>query len=918
MLTISKPLSPAQIRTYHAEDFSNARDNYYTAADQIRGRWHGQLARRWGLAGAVQDGHMDRLAEGQHPLTGDVLVRHLATRSYIDRHGKRVKTLAHRAGWDATFSAPKSVSLTALVGGDTRVTAAHQASVGAALDALERYVQARIGGHQPAETTGQWVAAAFEHDSARPVQGYAAPQLHTHVVIFNVTERVNGESRALQPRELYKSQQYATAVYRSELAVRLTALGYALDRGSSGQPEIRGYTQDYLEASSPRRQQITAHLAQVPYTSAEAAHIAAHQTREAKIERSHADMQHHHQQLAAAFGNQPAQVVQAAKTRGVAITRPDPDRAAHMAVTFAKERNFEREAVVDERALLRDALRRSMGEATFSMVTTAFAARLATGEFQVIDEGRRAVARQFTTREMIALEQATIAYMRAGQRTKAPLAQGLTAADGQNHQTPLTAHQRAAVEDVLRSRDQIVALEGVAGSGKTTALMAVHRAAADAGYHVEGLAPTSRAAQQLADAKIPSHTLQHHLMRHETHRDGAPRLYIVDESSLASTRHVHQFLHGLASYDRVLLVGDIRQHHAIEAGRPYRQLQRAGMETVRLDHILRQRDPALKRVVENLARGDVRGAIQQLNDQDRVHEIRDREERLTALARAYISDPNRTLVIAPDHQSRRDLNQIVHQWRQQGGQVHGPEHCLPVLVTRQEMTGVDRQWAQQYEVGNVIRYTTGSGRLALPARAYARVDDVDRRDNRLTVTRPSGEVVTYDPRRLQGVTLYRQEDRAFAVGDRVQFTAPYRERRIANGELGAITTIDDRGHLRVRMDSGRHIAFTLSDHPHLDHGYAVTSHTSQGQTADRVLIHVDTEHVGEQLVNRRLAYVAVSRGRYDAQIYTNDRDRLGEALSRDVSHRSAIEPSASSSRRLGVRSAAMRAEGVEIRMARGG
>ena len=350
--------------------------------------------------------------------------------------------MAHRAGWDATFSAPKSVSLTALVGGDARVTAAHQASVVVALDELERYVQARIGGNQPAETTSQWVAAMFEHDSARPVKGYAAPQLHTHVIIFNVTERSNGESRALQPRELYKSQQYATAVYRSELAVRLTALGYALDRGPSGQPEIRGYSPAYLEASSPRRQQITAHLANVPYTSAEAAHIAAHQTREAKIDRSHADMQHHHQQLAAAFGNQPAQVVQAAKARLVAITPPqDADRAAQMALTFAKDRNFEREAVVDERALLRDALKRSMGETTLNVVNTAFQGRVATGEFQVIDERPQGVARLFTTRDTIALEQATIDYMRAGQHTTAPLAHGMT---DDNRQDPADTVNRTS------------------------------------------------------------------------------------------------------------------------------------------------------------------------------------------------------------------------------------------------------------------------------------------------------------------------------------------------------------------------------------------------------------------------------------------------------------------------------------------
>ena len=126
-------------------------------------------------------------------------------------------------------------------------------------------------------------------------------------------------------------------------------------------------------------------------------------------------------------------------------------------------------------------------------------------------------------------------------------------------------------------------------------------------------------------------------------------------------------------------------------------------------------------------------------------------------------------------------------------------------------------------------------------------------------------------------------------------SAPNRERHIANRELGTIDKIDDSGNLRLRLDSGRTVAFNIKENPHFDYGYAVTSSSSQGQTADRVLIHVDTERAGEKLVNRRLAYVAVSRGRYDAQIYTNDKSHLTEQLSRDVSHRSAMEPSRESS-----------------------
>ena len=144
--------------------------------------------------------HFGRLAHGQDPITGEQLVRYQTAREYVNGRGKTVRMMEHRAGWDATFAAPKSVSLTALVGGDDRVRQAHRESVKVALDEMEKYVQAR-----PAETTGKWIAASFEHDSARPVNGYAAPHLHTHVVFFNLTEDQNGQARALQDYELFLS-----------------------------------------------------------------------------------------------------------------------------------------------------------------------------------------------------------------------------------------------------------------------------------------------------------------------------------------------------------------------------------------------------------------------------------------------------------------------------------------------------------------------------------------------------------------------------------------------------------------------------------------------------------------------------------------------------------------------------------------
>jgi conjugative relaxase-like TrwC/TraI family protein len=204
MMTLSKALAAGQAKDYFQAEYTSTQESYYSEAESVKGKWFGKQAEAWELQGDVEREHFERLAEGQHPLTGEQLVRHVTPQKYENAYGETVETSEHRAGWDATFSAPKSVSLAALVGGDERIIEAHDHSVDAALNELEKYAQARIGGNHPAQTTGRLIAAKFQHDSARPDRqtGYAAPQLHTHTVIFNVTETEDGRIKPVQPLEL--------------------------------------------------------------------------------------------------------------------------------------------------------------------------------------------------------------------------------------------------------------------------------------------------------------------------------------------------------------------------------------------------------------------------------------------------------------------------------------------------------------------------------------------------------------------------------------------------------------------------------------------------------------------------------------------------------------------------------------------
>jgi ATP-dependent exoDNAse (exonuclease V) alpha subunit len=185
------------------------------------------------------------------------------------------------------------------------------------------------------------------------------------------------------------------------------------------------------------------------------------------------------------------------------------------------------------------------------------------------------------------------------------------------------------------------------------------------------------------------------------------------------------------------------------------------------------------------------------------------------------------------------------------------------------MTGAERSWASRYEIDDVVRYTRGSKAIGIEAAAYASVVAINPAANQLTVEESNQELATYDPRRLTGVSVYQEIDRQFSVGDRIQFTAPDRSLGVANRELGMIENIVVGGQILLRLEDGRAVQFCAAEHPPFDHGYAVTSHSSQGLTADRVLINIDT-NTHPQLLNSRFAYVAVSRARLEVEIYTDN------------------------------------------------
>jgi len=903
MMTMSRAVSAGQALDYYKQEFTNAKDNYYREAGEVKGRWCGHLAEEWNLKGEVSSEQYERLVAGQDPHTGEQLIKSISAREIVDESGKLKITSTHRAGWDATISAPKSVSLAALVGDDGRVRDAHRESVNEAVKEFEKYLQARGGGDKPAITTGKLIAAQFEHTSSRPDRetGYAAPQLHTHVVIFNMTQTEEGKVRSVQPLELYRSQQYATAIYRAHLAEKLQALGYEIRVDPrTGAPEIKGFSQEYLRESSPRREEVERETGQMKERleregktvsdNARLKQAAARNNRRSK-NFDHGKMQERALEMDAKHDSQARRlVVQARKRLALRLPQNEIEKRAQEAVTFARDNAVKTEAVADMRNVWIDALRRNLGLTNYAAVSAELHRRQESGEFINITRQQRPP--ETTTERMLAMEKENIQTMIDGKESRPAMVEvervnEVVTAIAERQQLTLNANQQAAIEAILSSRDQIIGLQGGAGTGKTTALSVLREAAEKEGYQVRGFAPSARAAQQLGESGIETETIQKFL--HSRQQSATvSRLFVLDESSLASTKHIHKLFGRLEPEDKVLLVGDVRQHQAVEAGRPFEQLQQHGMTTAALSENVRQRDEELKQTVKKLAARNAPEAVAELQSRGKVIEIADERVRFEAIAQDYCKNPTSTFVISPANRERSELNLLIHRQLQREGEVSRKEHQITVFVSRPDMTGPERTVANSYRPDeDIIRYNKASKVFQVRVGEYARVIDTDHERNKITVCFDDGRTLTYNPTRLSGVSVYYESERAFAEGDRLQIRAPFVEKRIANGELGTITKIEP-DQIRLALDSGREISIDPQKFPHLDHGYAVTSHSSQGLTFDRVLVNIDTGQ-SAQLVNDRMAYVAISRARDEAVIYTDSAQNLRESLNRGTNKETALE-----------------------------
>ena len=881
MVSLSKGAMNVAGAKMYFENHYSVRDYYAEDESLANGYLLGRGAQALGLNGnEITAEQFDRLLQGRDPTSGAVL-RAKAT------HGDN-----ERAGWDVTLSPPKSISIQALVAGDRRLIEADRQAAIRAIQEVEPCALSRHHGGSQWVQTADVVAVMFEHHEAREsINGEHGPmpQLHHHTFIANLTRRPDGQWRGLEPNQIYKARPFIDAVYMTELAKNVQQLGYQIVRGSDGAFELAGFTRTQIEAFSERFQDIERRKAERGINNPKAAREVVIETRKPKREHDAAALRAEHEALAVEHGialsYRPTIPV-----RTFAIT---PEAQAERSLDFAIRHTTNRNAVPDHRDIALTALRHGVGATDLDHLHEHMAKQQQKGALIPAGESYLHPLNSYTTPEMVRLERENLTLVRDQMNRGRPIAGFAirSAVDGQLSSTgtrevrewaaakKLLSDQTEAAVLTLTTPKWASAIEGLAGTTKTTLVGAVKNFAEDHGWTVHGFGTSSGARNALIDAGIDAQTVAKTLASSLPAKNGR-ELWIIDESSLLATVPVNR-LFKLAverSVERILFVGDQKQHIAVEAGHPVRQFLADNMVVAHLTTIRRQKDAELRKVVELSADYRPGEAIDLLVEQRRVAEIPDTAERYEGIAVEYLNAYEaklNCLVVSPANEERRALNEAIrstlieHKYVASIGQQH------QILIPR-DMTDPEKQHARSYHEHDVIYFSRGSKAHAVPKRAYLTVAAVN--DETLTLRAENGRLIQFDPTRWKGLSVYTSETRTIAVGDRLEWREPDNKRRIANHEYGTIRKLGAR-NIEVQFDKGRKLSMPLSDARKVDLGYASTSHASQGSTVDRVILNIDSSR-SVDLVNIRQWYVGSSRPEFDARVYTDSVQGMRRAVAR--------------------------------------
>lgn len=884
MLRIHQSQSAAAAEKYFGPGL--AKESYYHE-QEIAGQWHGKLAARLGLAGQVQAEDFRKLVNNRRPDTGGKLTpRDRANRT---------------PAYDFTFSPSKSVSMLYAHTGDEGIVRAHRQAVKETMGELENEIQVRVRkeGKNEDRTTGNMLWAEFVHKTSRPVDGYADPHLHTHAVAINCTydaeyqhrDGTRGAILAGKFKQIKADAPYYEAAYNSRLAVNLKKLGYEIQRNGRDF-EIAGIDRSMINANSRRTQQIDRLADKKGIT---------HVNDKAKLgaySRAGKEKLGNWEQQRASFrkrlSNQDRTALDAAAQ--ARIKSNDDQLSASRAIDTAIGDRFYGESVVNEKRFLETALRRSVGSVSVEAIHREMRKRR--GEFirAKIDDN------QLLTHKTVHQEERKMIQLAKSGRGRC---HGLghlhfefrpiQAGDGSTFE--LNKEQKAAVTHLLNSPDKTMIVIGRAGTGKTTLLSEAKRGIEENGGKLHAFAPSTDAVNVLRSEGFKANTLASLLKSEKAQKQLYHSVILIDEAGMVGTQDMKKVLEiANKRYARVILSGDPKQIGSVRRGDALALMEsHAGLKPAVVREIQRQKPDEYRQAASHLNEGRIREGYKMLDQLGWVHEVGD-EDRTKALAKAYLEATRikksngrfqTAIVVSGTHKEANEVSREIRAGLKAQGRLDQEDRMFSRLAPIHLSDAAKRDPAR-YERGQIVQFHT-----AFPGETLH--PSIQKGEKLAILGRGSGgKVIARDElgrrfalpfKAAKHFSVYRQEQIPIAKGEILRFTSNTYElgkRTFTNGSFGEVKRFTPQGD--IQLADGR---IVRENHGHFASGLVSTIDAAQGQSRDHTFLAMSSDSFA--VANRERFGVAISRGKYQAHVFTDDKAKLKEVIDQSGRRRAATD-----------------------------
>ncbi len=858
MLRVVAHKSAAAARQYYSEGLR--REDYYSEGQEVAGKWYGKAAQLLGLAGGVTPDAFALLVGNRHPGTGERLTARTKTGRVV--------------GYDLNFHAPKSLSVLYTLTGDDNILKAFRSAVAETMGEIEAQTATRVRkrGAQQNRITGNFAWAEFVHFTARPVDGIPDPHLHVHCFAFNATYDAD-ESRwkAANFRDIKEDAPYSEAFFHSRLTGKLAALGYGIERTRQGW-EVQGISRSIIDKFSRRRAQIERLAQEKGITDPKIKDMLGAASRAGKRHGlTYPD-------LLAAWGKRLEADEKVAISKAGYEKGRDPiggKITAANALDEAGEKLFSRSSVVEKKRLIAEALRFGVGQVTPDQVWREF-------------ERREMVVRQIqgkvlcTSLDVLSEEVSLINFVRTGRRMHPPF-RGRKVELSEN---ALSSEQEAAIRHILTSRDQVVAICGGAGTGKTTLMSEAIAQIEAGGLKVFAFAPSAAASREtlrgagFANAETVAHLLANPALQQRTRG----QVIWIDEAGLLGVRDMWNIMQIAGHKTRVILTGDTAQHAPVARGDAFRLMQsHAGLRAVQVTRIRRQELEDYRRAVAALSKGELRTAFRRLDALGAIIEIENDAQRYKALAEDFLAlgrHGSMPLVVSPTHAEGAIVTSVIRAAKMEAGQLDRERSFVRYHNLRWEEA--DRRRAENYRDGLIVQFHQNVHKFG-----RGEILRVSGRDENGSVraTNESGQQVELPLTAAARFQVFEEREIKIGRGERIKITRNGKSadgRRLNNGNVFTVEQFGRNGEIILQTGGILH-----SKHGHIEYGYCQTSHSSQSKSVRDVLVAQSADSFLAS--SREQFYVSVSRGKQSIRIYTDNRAGLQGAVGKSSTRQAGVE-----------------------------